>query len=77
MRSVDRLPKFYNQLAEFHAKVPDLRFGQLMFSFSRWHEWEYGSDIFYLEEDEFLEHFKIYLKDIQAKYVGIEGKFEK
>ena len=77
MRSPDRLFNFYSTLAAMHREVPDLRFGQLMFSFNRWHEWEYGKDIFYLEEDEFLERFKIYLKDIEAKYIGIEGKFEK
>ena len=78
MRDATRLKSFYDTLRGYHCCVPDMRFGQLMYSFLRWHEWEYDTDVFYLEEDEFIKRFGIYMNDLEAKYIpNIEGRFEK
>ena len=74
MRDVNKLPNFYAQLANRHATVPDMRFGQLMYSFIRWAEME-NKDVFYLEEDEFLKLYTKFINDLEVKYVGVEGKF--
>lgn len=63
MRDINRLPNFYAQLAERHARIPDMRFGQLMFAFVRWAEME-NKNIFYLEEDDFLKLYDEFLNDI-------------
>lgn len=63
MRDVNRLPNFYAQLASRHAAIPDMRFGQLIYSFVRWAEME-NKNIFYLEEDEFIELYDKFIKDI-------------
>lgn len=77
MRDIERLKEFYNTLRGFHCCVPDMRFGQLMYAFIRWMEMENKKNVFYLEEDEFLEYYKKFLKDLEAKYIpNIEGKFE-
>jgi hypothetical protein len=69
MRDAARLDTFYEQLKEIHKKnFPDWRFGQFMSNFCSW----YGMDIFYLEEDRFLEkvaHF-ITANVIHTKYVS-------
>ena len=75
MRDINRLPNFYAQLANRHAEIPDMRFGQLMFAFIRWAEMQ-NIDVFYLEEDEFLKIYTDFINDIQAKHIpNIEGKF--
>ena len=63
MRDINRLPNFYAQLANRHAEIPDMRFGQLMFAFVRWAEME-NKNIFYLEEDDFLKLYDEFLNDI-------------
>ena len=63
MRDENRLFNFYSQLSLIHRKVPDMRFGQLMYSFLRWAEMQ-NKNVFYLEEDEFLELYKEFMKDI-------------
>ena len=69
MRDINRLPNFYAQLANRHAEVPDMRFGQLMYSFIRWTEMEMKENIFYIEEDDFLKLYDEFLKDIYVKHV--------
>lgn len=77
MRDPERLFNFYSTLALWHRDIPDMRFGQLMYSFVRWAEME-NKNIFHLEEDEFLELYRKFLNDIQAKYIpNIESRFEK
>lgn len=52
MRNVNRLDGFYNYLKTIHKKYfSDWRFGQLIVNIERW----YGRDIFYLEEEDFLQ----------------------
>jgi len=63
MRDVNRLSNFYSQLFLLHRDIPDMRFGQLMYSFIRWAEME-NKDVFYLEEDEFLKIYTEFINDI-------------
>ena len=58
MRNPDRMKGFLNELEKEWQKVPDWRFGQLMFNFFS----EVG-DPFYREEDEFIEKLKIYMEN--------------
>ena len=74
MRDVNRLFNFYSQLSLLHRDIPDIRFGQLMYSFIRWAEME-NKNVFYLEEDEFLKLYTEFINDLEVKYVGVEGKF--
>ena len=60
MRDPKRMDWFLSELKKEWEKVPDWRFGQLIFNLLS----EIG-DPFYLEEDEFLQKIKDYLK----KYV--------
>ena len=58
MRNPERLDEFYEKIKELHKKYcPDWRFGQLMSNFA-----DCVGDIFYWEEDAFLESFEEYLK---------------
>jgi hypothetical protein len=60
MRNPERLDKFYEELKQIHKeKLPDWRFGQLMFNFIS----ETG-DPFYWEEDEFIERLGKYINDL-------------
>lgn len=62
MRNISRITPFMMQINELWIKeFPDLRFGQLMYNFSTWLAQE-GIDWFYLEEPEFLELFRDYVK---------------
>ena len=70
-RDYNRLPLFYSQLAGLHAKVSNMRFGQLMYSFIRWYEMEGKRDVFYLEEDEFIKEYTKFINDLDKKYTGI------
>ena len=63
MRDPNRLYHFYNELMRIHMNHPDIRFGQLMYNFTRWLNYEKEKDIFYLEEDTFIELFKEYMKE--------------
>ena len=63
MRDANRLYNFYNDLQCIHMKYPDIRFGQLMYNFTRWLNYEKCKDIFYLEEDAFIKLFKEYMKE--------------
>ena len=59
MRDPKRLNDFYNELCKIHKeKYTDWRFGQLMCNFIGWYYEKYLRDIFYLEEEDFIEKFK-------------------
>ena len=64
MRNPSRLIKLYNKLKTNHEKVPDLRFTQLMIAFFEWRKNTYGSDGFYVEDDEFVVRFKKFMRDL-------------
>lgn len=66
MRDIYRLDKFYNELAKFHKKVPDWRFGQLMLNFMSWYYNKYRTDVFYVEEDRMLKLFNEYFKEMRC-----------
>lgn len=64
MRNPLRLDEFYTKIKEMHQKyVPDWRFGQLMINFMDWHKVKFGTDFFYLEEEDFLERFNLFFYD--------------
>lgn len=66
MRDKQRIQPFLNKLGEeWKNSFPDWRFGQLLCNFNRWHEKEYHCDIFYLEEEGFLNRFRQFLNSIQ------------
>lgn len=56
VRDINRIDPFLEKIGELWKRVPDWRFGQLMFNFLS----EYG-DPFYLSEDEFLKKLDKYL----------------
>lgn len=60
MRNPQRIDGFMDELGElWRDKVPDWRFGQLMYNFMC-----AKGDPFYWEEDEFLKKFKEYLEEL-------------
>ena len=78
MTNIEKLKEFYSTLRGLHCCVPDMRFGQLIYAFVRWMEMEQNKNVFYLTEDEFIEYYTKFMKDIQAKHIpNIEGKFNK
>ena len=60
MRDPNRIYKFCNELAAIWAKVPDWRFGQLISNISG----SYDKDIFFPEDDEFLQFMKDYIEKV-------------
>ena len=52
MRSKERIKPFLEKIEEYWNEVPDWRFGQLISNFASWLG---RRDIFFIEEDEFLE----------------------
>lgn len=63
MRDPDRLYKFYAVLCDAHHDYfPDWRFGQLVHNFTQYAANIYGIDIFFLEEEQFLEYFNDFCK---------------
>ena len=60
MRNPQRIDGFMDELGKlWRDKVPDWRFGQLMYNFMC-----AKGDPFYWEEDEFLKKFKEYLEEL-------------
>ena len=59
MRDKNRIYPFCMELAELWSKYSDIRFGQLINNFQSY----CNNDLFYMEDDKFLEKFKEYLKD--------------
>lgn len=57
-RDIDRIGLFLKKVEELWGKLPDWRFGQLMTNFIS----EKG-DIFYWEEDKFLEELEDYINN--------------
>ena len=60
MRSKDRIKPFLDELATLWGdEFQDWRFGQLMLNFMSWLHSEKGiKDIFFLEENRFIELFR-------------------
>lgn len=65
MRDPQRTWAVCNQIASFWgARVPDWRFGQLIMNFMSWHMNTYHTDAYYIEDDEFMKRFKIFIKEV-------------
>ena len=59
MRDKDRIDIFCKELAEvWKTQAPDWRFGQIICNL----QFFAGNDLFYYEEDQFLELLKMFLK---------------
>ena len=56
MRDPNRIPDFCNRLANAWQKLPDWRFGQLMFNAIN----EMGRDPFYMRDDKMIEYLEEY-----------------
>ena len=63
MRDPNRIYKTCYALAEQWSRVPDWRLTQLFNNLQRYN----NSDLFYLEEDKFLERLKIMLDKVAPK----------
>jgi len=57
MRNPNRMDVFLKEIKKQWQKVPDWRFGQLMYNFIA-----ATGDPFYLEEDKFIEKLKEYIQ---------------
>lgn len=58
MRKPDRcIPMMLEMGALWKTRVPDWRFGQLLSNFAS----SLGTDIFYIEDDEFMKKFEDYI----------------
>ena len=60
MRDPKRIYPTTQAVAEIWMNLPDWRFGQLMYNFKTAMERE-GRDIFYMEEDEFVQRLREYV----------------
>ena len=63
MRDINRIDPFLQELGTiWKTQCPDWRFGQLMFNMYRVMQ-SHKKDMFYLEEDEFLDYIKKMFKE--------------
>lgn len=62
MRDPNRIKPFCTELVELWSKYPDLRFGQIMSNITKYVQFEYSKDIFYMEDEELLEVLKNQLR---------------
>ena len=66
MRNKDRLDSFYNELKEIHKhSFPDMRFGQFMLNVLGWISSTKKRDPFFPEEDEVIQIFRDYVKELR------------
>ena len=56
MRDINRIDKVLAEVGEQWKRLPDWRLGQLFNNFQR----REGNDLFYYEEDRFVEHLKAF-----------------
>ena len=68
MRDINRLDKFYDELKEIHKKnFPMWRFGQIIVNVLADWQAKTGRDIFFPEEDEMIQIFRNYVKDMKIR----------
>lgn len=60
MRDPKRIYSTVSEIATIWADLPDWRFGQLMYNFKTYMERD-GRDIFFMEEDEFIQRLREYV----------------
>ncbi len=64
MRDINRIDNFMEEIKKlWKENFPDWRFGQLITNFISW----YKTDLFYLEENDFLKAFNDFVKEIKNK----------
>lgn len=62
MRDVKRIETLMSRLGKLWKEYcPDVRFGQLMFDFSHWHQHVHKADLFFVDDDIFATRFEEYL----------------
>lgn len=62
MHDTNRLYKFYDELRTIHMTYfSNLHFGQFICNFITYYNTTYYHDIFYLEEDKFIEEIQKYI----------------
>ena len=64
MRDPKRIYRTTSAIANAWADLPDWRFGQLMYNFKA-HMDKQGIDIFFLEEDRFVEYLREYVNQFK------------
>ena len=65
MREIFRLDEFYEKFCSLHKEyLPDWRFGQLICNFFGWYAAQTRCDVFFLEEDDMIEWFERYVKEM-------------
>lgn len=68
MRDPNRLDELYLRMKEIHQeKVPDWRIGQFMLNFMSWYGAKYKRDMFYIEDNQFVDAIETYFEDIKKK----------
>lgn len=65
MRDPNRIYPFCAELAKLWSNWPDLRFGQIMYNTSKYVQFEYGKDIFYMEDEELLKVLREQLRGLE------------
>lgn len=65
MRDPNRIYPTTSAIADAWANLPDWRFGQLMYNFKASMEQE-GRDIFFMEEDEFVQRLREYVNYLKV-----------
>ena len=58
MRDINRLKHVHNVIKEVHSHYPDFRTMQFFIDFLQWHISEYGTDGFYIEDDDFIDRIR-------------------
>lgn len=66
MRDINRLDIFYDELKEYHKKLPDWRFGQFITNFMGWYYQKTKRDCFYIEDDKIIA----YIQDFVQETIG-------
>lgn len=71
MHDKERLEDFYLQLKDIHeCSFPNFRFGQFMYNFLNWLQYEKNLDPFFPEEDKMLKYIKEYANTHSPWYRG-------
>ena len=69
MRDPERIPALVETLEEnWSQKVPDWRFGQLMFNFLAWLAKKTDRDYFYIEDDEMSGLLDEFFKGMNSEH---------
>ena len=68
MRNPQRLDMYGYTIKELHKNnLPDWRIGQMIINFLNWYITTYKTDIFYIEDDMFVERFEKFIKEMMGE----------